>query len=230
MIDFIDYLVEPYLGYDTLQILLEIIAATLGIASVFYSMKRNILVFPTGIISTGLYIYLLFTWGLYGDMLINVYYTSMSIYGWILWGQATGDDSLHVNVLRMNKKEYIYGSIFLVASVLLVLAIYYYRPVIENGFDLSYVRHSGFHYKATDYIDSLLTGIFLVGMWLMARRKVESWIFWIIGDFLAIGLFIVKGYGITSIQYVVFTVLAFMAYFEWMRNLRQQESGSLAES
>lgn len=222
MTEFINYLIEPYKSYETIQIILEIIATSLGIASVYFSMKRNILVFPTGIISTGLYIYLLFNWGLYGDMLINVYYTTMSIYGWILWGKAT-EDEVHVNVMRMNKKEAFYGSIFFVLSILLVLTIYYYRPVISNNFDMSFLKDAGFHYTYIDYIDSVLTAVFLVGMWLMARRKLENWIFWIIGDFMAIALFILKGYGITAIQYVVFTVLAFMGYYEWKKYIEKGE-------
>ena len=219
MNEFINYLIEPYKTYVGWQILLEVIAAILGIASVFFSLKRNIWVYPTGIISTGIYIYLLFNWGLYGDMLINVYYTVMSVYGWILWRKATEEDHIHVPVLRMNKKEYFIGSLLFVFSILIVLTIYYYRPVIQKGFDLAHLKDIGFHYSKIDYIDAVLTAIFLIGMWLMARRKLENWIFWIIGDFIAIGLFLEKGYTITAIQYVIFTVLAIIAYFEWRKSL-----------
>src|SRR5690606_19361052 len=219
MNEFILYLAEPYKTYEPWQITLEIIAVTLGIASVYFSMKRNIWVYPTGIISTAIYIYLLFDWGLYGDMLINVYYTIMSIYGWILWHQSLEADHIHVPVLRMNKKEYGIGTILFVFSILLVLAIYYFRPVIQNGFDLNFIEDTGFYYTKFDYVDTLLTGIFLVGMWLMARRKIENWIFWIIGDLIAIGLFLEKGYAITAFQYLIFTILAIIAYFEWKKQI-----------
>ncbi len=219
MNEFINYLTEPYKSYEPWQISLEIFASILGIASVFFSMKRNIWVYPTGIISTAIYIYLLFNWGLYGDMLINVYYTIMSVYGWILWGKATEEDHVHVPVLRMNKKEYFTGSIFFIFSILFVLTIYYYRPVVQNNFDLTHLKDIGFHYTKIDYIDSVLTAIFLVGMWLMARRKIENWIFWIVGDFIAIGLFLEKGYAITAFQYLIFTVLAINAYFLWKKQL-----------
>ncbi len=219
MNEFIAYLVEPYKTYAGWQIVLEIIAAILGIASVFFSMKRNIWVYPTGIVSTAIYIYLLFNWGLYGDMLINVYYTIMSVYGWILWGKATEADHVHVPILRMNKKEIIIGSFLFVFSILIVLTIYYYRPVIQNSFDLAHLKEVGFHYTRIDYIDAVLTAIFLIGMWLMARRKIENWIFWIIGDFIAIGLFLEKGYAITAFQYFIFTILAINAYFEWKKTL-----------
>lgn len=221
---FIDYLIKPYQTYENWQIILEIIAAILGIASVFFSMKRNIWVYPTGIVSTGMYIYLLFNWGLYGDMFINVYYTIMSIYGWILWQKAVEEDHVHVPVLRMNKKEYGTGILLFIFSILIVLTIYYYRPVIQNGFNLSHLKDVGFHYTTIDYIDAILTGIFLIGMWLMARRKIENWICWIVGDFIAIGLFLEKGYAITSFQYLIFTALAINAYFLWKKQLEKTQT------
>ncbi len=222
MNEFIRYLTEPYQSYEPWQIAVESMAVILGIASVYFSMKRNIWVYPTGIVSTAIYIYLLFDWGLYGDMLINVYYTVMSVYGWILWQKAVEEDHVHVPVLRMDKKEYGIGTVLFVFSILLVLAIYYFRPVIQNGFDLNFIEESGFHYTAFDYTDAFLTGMFLVGMWLMARRKIENWIFWIIGDLIAIGLFLEKGYAITAFQYLIFTILAVIAYFEWKKQIIKQ--------
>ena len=221
MDDFTSFLIEPYKTYETWQIILETVAAVLGVASTYYSTKRNIWVFPTGIVSTGIYIYLLFRFSLYGDMLINVYYTSMSIYGWILWGQATESDETHVDVMRMTSREVGIGILLFIFSVLLVLGIYYYRPVIQNGFDTAYMSEIGFHYTYIDFIDSGLTATFLLGMWLMARRKLESWYFWIIGDMVAIVLFSVKGLGITSLQYIVFLILAIMGYYGWKKQIQR---------
>ncbi|HBX63348.1 MAG TPA: nicotinamide riboside transporter PnuC, partial [Flavobacteriaceae bacterium] len=76
MNDFIDYILAPYKTYSTLNILLETIATLFGIISVYYTYKRNIWVYPTTIISTFIFIYLFFNWGLYGETIINVYYTS----------------------------------------------------------------------------------------------------------------------------------------------------------
>lgn len=219
MDNLVSFFIEPYKSYDSWQIGLEIVAAILGIASTYYSTRRNIWVYPTGIVSTGIYIYLLFMFGLYGDMLINVYYTSMSIYGWILWSHATMENDVHVDVMRMTHKEKRIGVLLFISSVLLVLGIYYYRPIIQNNFDLSYMSEIGFHYTIVDYIDSGLTATFLIGMWLMARRKLESWYFWIIGNVAAIVLFSIKGLGITSIQYLVFLVLAIIGYHNWKKQI-----------
>lgn len=219
MQEFIDYIIQPYQSYENWQIYLEIIATILGISSVIFSMRRNIWVYPTGIISTAIYIYLLFNWGLFGDTLINIYYTTMSIYGWIVWSKNT-DDQIHVDVEYMNRKDGLLAILLFLGSVVLVLTIYYFRPVLSNGFDLSKIAESGFHYKTTDYIDTCTTGIFLIGMWTMARRKVENWIFWIVGDLISVPLYIIKGYAITSFQYFIFTILAIMGYFLWKKSLR----------
>lgn len=216
MQDFLNYIIEPYSTYENWQIYLEIIATVLGIASVIFSMKRNIWVYPTGIISTLIYIYLAFNWGLYGDTLIYIYYTTMSIYGWFIWS-GRSNDKIHVEVEYMRRKDWFLSIFLFLGSLILVLAIYYFRPVLSNGFDLSKVSEAGFYYKTTDYIDACTTGIFLIGMWLMARRKVENWAFWIVGDLISVPLYIIKGYAITSFQYLVFTVLAILGYLAWKR-------------
>lgn len=222
MNELINFLVEPYQSYDTLQIVLEMIATTLGIASVFFSMKRNIWVYPTGIVSTFLYIYLYFNWGLYGESLINLYYTIMSIYGWILWYKNTEEDHIHVQVYWAKKAEYLKSLILFVFTFLLILIIYYYRPIINNGFDLSHQYELGFHYTAVDYIDASLTGIFLIGMWLMAKQKIDNWIFWIIGDLVMVPLLLYKGYAISSLQYLVFTALAINGLIQWNKSFKKQ--------
>ena len=92
-----DLFVKPYESYDSLQITLEASGAIFGILSVFFSIKKNIWVYPTGIISTLIYVYLLFNAGLLGDCIINIYYSVMSIYGWVLWARNS-EDHVHVEV------------------------------------------------------------------------------------------------------------------------------------
>src|SRR5690554_7007273 len=127
MQDFIISLFEPYNEYSKLQIALEIIAVVLGIASVFFSMRRNILVFPTGIISTSIYIYILFAFGLLGEGLIQVYYTIMSIYGWILWSDGK-EDNAKVEVFWAKRNDWLMGGILFLICVFLIAGIYYLKP------------------------------------------------------------------------------------------------------
>ncbi|CAM4132869.1 MULTISPECIES: nicotinamide riboside transporter PnuC [Flavobacterium] len=201
----IDFLFSQYNGYSTLFLWLEIIAATFGLISVLFATKNNILVYPTGIISTILYVYLLFQWELIGDMLINGYYTTMSFYGWYLWSKKKGDNNdIVLPITKMNNKEITQGVVIFLITTLFVVAIYHFF----NKFT-SWVA----------YVDTFTTGIFFVGMWLMAKRKIENWILWIIGDIISIPLYFHKGYTFTSFQYLIFTIIAFYAYKEWKRNL-----------
>lgn len=212
-----DLLLKPYEGYETYQILLEGTATLFGLLSVFFSIKKNIWVYPTGIISTALYVYILFIFGLLGDMMINVYYTIMSVYGWMLWAKNT-EDQIHINAEYASRKDWIFSGILFVFSLALVTVIYYYKPFIDNGFNFQGTKLGIHHLDWANWLDVATTSIFLVGMWMMAKRKIENWIFWIIGDLVCIPMFIYKGLVITSIQFIIFTIMATIGYFSWKNN------------
>ena len=198
-------LFSQYNEYETIDIVLEIIGVLFGLASVLFAKKNNILVYPTGIISTIIFVYLLNKWGLMGDMMINIYYTTMSIYGWYLWSRKS-DDKPELPITSVTSKELYYGVLLFILTVVFVLFVY-------NYFD-----------KFTDwtaYVDTFTTGIFFVGMWLMAKRKLENWVLWIIGDLVSIPLYFYRGYTFTSIQYAIFTIIAVYGYIEWKKNLNK---------
>ena len=94
----VDFLIEPYKAASTLNIILEFIAALFGVISVLFAKRENILVYPTGIISTALYVYLLSQWSLYGDLIINIYYTLMSLFGWYMWSKVIDDKMNHITI------------------------------------------------------------------------------------------------------------------------------------
>lgn len=232
----LDFLLKPYQEeYSNTQIVLEVIAVSFGIASVFFAKQRNILVFPTGIVSTTLFIYLLLCWELYGDMLINIYYTIMSLYGWVLWHNNTEPDHTHVTIEQMNRKEYKFAIVLFLFSATLVLLTYFLAPIWTNLFNLKpseflvklmafFNRNNidAFIAKMTwiQYVDIFTTGIFLVGMYSMAKRKIENWLFWIAGNTVSIPMYIVKGYGITSLQYCIFLILAILGYLAWRKQTK----------
>ena len=95
------------------------------------------------------------------------------------------------------------------------------RPLIDNKFSMQNVTLGLDHLDWANWLDVATTAIFLVGMWFMAKRRIENWIFWIIGDIICIPMMIYKGLGITSIQYLVFTVMAIIGLFEWKRSLKK---------
>ena len=92
----IDFFCNPYAKATAFQITLEIVAVFFGIVSVLYAKKENIRVFPTGIVSTVLYVYICYEFTLYGDMVINLYYTLMSFYGWYVWNHKLLGQSIEI--------------------------------------------------------------------------------------------------------------------------------------
>lgn len=214
-----DLFLKPYESYEMWQIILEALGTIFGLLSVYFSIKKNIWVYPTGIVSTVIYVYILFVFGLLGDMMINFYYTVMSIYGWILWSKSS-QDHIHVEVSWATKKQWIFAAILFILSLGLVTLIYYYKPFIDNKFSMEGVDMGLYHLDWANWLDVFTTAVFLVGMWLMAKRKIENWLFWIVGDLICVPMMIYKGLGITSIQYVVFTVMAVIGFLQWRKSLK----------
>jgi nicotinamide mononucleotide transporter len=229
MNEIIDFFVEPYKTATSLNIILEFIAATFGVVSVVFAKRENILVYPTGIISTGIYVYLLSQWNLYGDLIINIYYTLMSIFGWYMWSKIIDDKQNHIPISKttLTDKAKAFG-IFAFTSIF-VIFVYRYYNVMPNhlGFseslDFAYTNLTSGNIDdfrmATSFLDTFTTGIFFAAMWLMALKKIENWALWIIGNIVSIPLYFAKGYGFTGIQYLIFLVLAIQAYKQWKKSL-----------
>ncbi|GAB4158904.1 MAG: nicotinamide riboside transporter PnuC [Winogradskyella sp.] len=198
-----DFFFSQYSEYATIDIVLEIIAVIFGFLSVWFSKQNNILVFPTGMISTIIFVYLLLKWELLGDMMINAYYFAMSVYGWFIWTRKV--DETHVTPISTttSKEKGLSLGIFL-ATLVFVFVVY-------KTFD----KWNGW----VAYVDTMTTAIFFVGMWLMARRKLENWIFWIIGDIISVPLYFYKGFTFTSFQYLGFTIIAIFGYLAWKKHL-----------
>jgi len=201
-----NFLFEQYSSYETIDIILEIIGVVFGFLSVWYSKQNKIWVFPTGMISTSIFVYLLLKWGLLGDMMINAYYFIMSVYGWYIWTRKV-DESHVTPISKTTKKESKIGIIIFSATLLFVFAVY---QVFDKW--TSWVA----------YVDTVTTAVFFVGMWLMSKRKLENWIFWIIGDLISIPLYLYKGFVFTSIQYLGFTFIAIFGYLAWKKSLNKQ--------
>ncbi|GAB3002281.1 nicotinamide riboside transporter PnuC [Cyclobacterium sediminis] len=178
---------------------LEGIAVVFGLSSVYYSMKENILVFPTGIISTLIYVWICLQVKLYADMGINAYYFSMSIYGWYVWSNPKPGKAV-VPITWLSKTG-VYQSLALWAISYLSLYL-----VLTNFTD-----------SDVPYWDSFTTSTAFVGMWLMAKKKVENWIAWIITDLVSVPLYFYKGLVLTSFQFFVFTVLAVLGLIAWVK-------------
>ena len=199
----IEFLFGQYSEYTLTHTLLELFAVTMNILSVIYAKRNSILVYPTGLIGTGIFVYILYNFSLLGDMIINFYFVLMSIYGWYYWAQKKDGESLN-KVSRTSTNEYYFILALGLISLLSIYAIYNFYDKWDSW---------------TAYVDTITTAIFFVAMYLMARRKVESWIFWIIGDVITIPLYFYKGLTISSIQYLIFLILAILGYISWKKIL-----------
>ena len=201
-----DFFLEAYSNSPTYIIVLEFLAFIFGIISVVYAKKENILVYPTGIICTVITIYLLYRAQYFGDMMMNVYYSIMSIYGWWNWSRVK-DNHYIALISKTNKKEYLIASFFFLLTIVITFSVY--KMNLDS-------------LEIPNYIDIFTSGIFFTAMWLMANKKIESWIFWIIGDIITIPLYGYRGLGILSLQYLIFLILAIQGYYEWKKTLNKQ--------
>ena len=187
---------------------IEYIAVLFGIASVIYSRLENILVYPTGLINTILFTYLCFVWNLYAEASLNLYYTVMSIYGWVLWSRRKSNGGEHVlHVTRSTPREWQQALLFFTIcwSVLFLILRYFTNSVVPMA-------------------DSFASASAYTGMWLMARKKLENWIWWILTNLASIPLYFYKHAVFTSFQFVVLLVLAIMGYITWNEKLKHTEN------
>lgn len=182
----------------------EYIAVLAGIASVWYSRKENILVYPTGLLNTIIYIWLSFQYHLLGEATVNFYYTIMNIYGWYLWTRKDERRQTIVQVRFSSAKEWLGQLSFFT---------FFYLSIF---FALRYLKQA-FAPGAIPWADALASASAFTGMWLMARKKVESWYWWIITNICGMPLYFVKGLVFTSVYYFVLMVLAIGGLIEWRR-------------
>ncbi len=184
--------------------LLEFIAVLSGIASVWFSRQENILVFPTGLVNTIIYIYLSITGNLYGEASVNCYYTIMNIYGWALWSKKDKDQHNLLVIKRSTGKEWMAQLVFFGVFYLLIFLV------------LSHLKND-FAPGALPAADAFASATAYTGMWLMAKKKVESWYWWIATDIASIPLYFTKGFVFTSFQFLVLLVLAIAGLISWQK-------------
>lgn len=179
---------------------LEGVAVFFGLLSVWYSKQENILVYPTGIVSVLIYVYITFNYKLYADMGINGYYFIMSVYGWYHWTNTSGQVG-QIPITRNSMRENVIAlSVFLLAFFIIRFGLNFTDSDVPNW-------------------DAITTASAISGMWLMARKKLENWLAWIFTDIIAVPLYLYKGLILTSLQFFVFTILATMGYMEWKKRL-----------
>lgn len=184
--------------------LLEIIAIASGIISVWFSRKENIWVYPSGLFNTLIYVYLSFEGDLFGEAAVNFYYTIMSLYGWYNWMRKDQSKTLIVHVTHSSKSEW-QGELGFFAGIYVVIFI-----------ALTYIKNA-FAPGAIPWADALASASAFTAMWLMTKKKVNSWVWWIVTNVTSIPLYFVKGYTFTAVYYIILLVLAIMGLQTWRK-------------
>jgi len=186
---------------------LEYAAVASGIISVWFSKKENILVYPTGLINTIIYVYISFKSRLIGEAGVNFYYTVVSIWGWILWARKNNQQETVLHITFSNKKERIFQLAFGTGLYIALFSL------------LTYLKTS-FYPGVIPWADAFASATAFTAMWLMAKKKVESWWWWIATNIASIPLYFVKGLVFTSVYYIILLMLAVAGLREWRQRAK----------
>ena len=185
----------------------EYVAVFAGIASVWYSRAENILVYPTGLINTIIYIGLSFNGGLLGEATVNFYYTVMSVYGWLLWSKKDSQQHYVLHITKASKKEWLqHIGFFAVFYVVIFMVLTYLKKDFYPG--------------VIPWADAFASATAFTGMWLMTKKKLENWYWWIATNIASIPLYFVKHYVFTSVYYLILLVMAVFGLMEWIKKLK----------
>ena len=185
---------------------LEFIAVLTGIVSVWFSRKENILLYPVGLINTTIYVWLSYKGHLFGEATVNLYYTVMSIYGWILWSAKNKEHHKVVVIQYSNRQWLLYQfGFFGVCYIVLFFSLQFLKQNFAPG--------------AIPWADAFAAATAFTGMWLMTKKKIESWYWWIATNIASIPLYFVKQYVFTGVYYFVLLMMAFWGLKEWKRRV-----------
>jgi len=191
---------------------IEFIAVIAGIVSVWCSRRESIWLYPIGLINTTFYVYISIKGSLPGEASVNLYYTIMSVYGWILWSKKDTSKQLVLHITGSTKAEWKKQLLFFSAIYVVLL------------FALRFLK-TNFAPDAIPWADAFASASAYTGMWLMARKKTESWIWWIITNIASIPLFYIKGYAFTSVYYMILLGMAIAGFIEWKKREKLTHAG-----
>jgi nicotinamide mononucleotide transporter len=180
---------------------IEILATLTGILYIIFSVRASVFLWPLGLISSTLYVYVFFASKIYADMSVNLYYVAVSVYGWIHWYRKGHDaEEGEMSILNLTRNQWIV-SLFFTGIFYLIIAWILVRYTDSD----------------VPYLDSFTTSASIVATWMLARKIIEHWLFWIVVDTVSAGLYIYKGLYPTVVLYIILTVFAVMGYFEWTK-------------
>ncbi|WP_272973199.1 nicotinamide riboside transporter PnuC [Croceibacter atlanticus] len=201
-----EFFFGQYRGYETHIIGLEVAGIVFGLISSICSMRNSVWVYPTGIVSTLIFVYILLKFNLLGDTIINGYYFVMSIYGWYIWTRKVTPTQT-TPISKATKNDYTYSLGIFLSTMFFIYIIYYVFEKFEGW---------------VSNIDILTTGLFFVGMWMLAKKKLENWLFLLMGNVISVPLYFYKGLTLSSFLYVIFVIISIFGYLAWKKILNNR--------
>jgi len=182
---------------------IELLGAILGIIYIIFSIRQNLFTWPTGILTSLLYIVVFYKSALYAAMGLQVYYVLISIYGWILWLRGKTENSKSLLSVQFVNRE-----LWLKIAVVLIIIYAVILLILLNFSD-----------SDVPFMDSLTTSLSIVATWMLAKKYIEHWIIWIFVDVVSSGLYIYKNLWPTVVLFCIYTVMAFIGLIEWKKDL-----------
>lgn len=183
---------------------LEWFAVAFGVVQVLLAKRNNIWLYPVGIIGILLALYLKLNGKLYAESLLSMYYLVMSIYGWIIWSKRKAQNK-PLPISWTNRREL--QTAFSIAII---------------GYFILYYALVNFTDTDVPIFDAFIASTAWAGMWLLARRKIENWIFLNVSNIVAIPLMWHKNYVMFALLMLFYFIIAFFGYFEWKRIYKKQ--------
>ena len=183
----------------------EVCGALTGFLYLGFSIRQHYLTWPVGLLNALFYIAVFFSSKIYADMTLQFYYVAISIYGWWCWHKGTSEGhTLEVSSTSL----YLWMKVTTVALLLFLLIAWLLLMYTDSQ---------------VPYLDAITTALSIVATWMLARKKLEHWLIWIVVDAISIGMFLLKGLYPTTLLFFVYTILAFYGYLEWKKALKRSE-------
>ena len=186
----------------------ELIGTLFGLVSVYWASRTNILTWPSGIVNEIAFFILFYQVQLYSDMILQVFFFAATIYGWLNWRKRPNKKTIS-SLTNQSKLSYVI--IIALGTALL-------------GFFIMHIHHLlpfYFPVKASfPFIDAFTTTASIVATLLLAQKKIETWLIWIVVDLFCIILYFIKGIPVVAIEYIVFLILCLLGWRNWLKEIK----------
>ncbi len=182
----------------------EILGTVFSLIYLYFSIKQNIWLWPLGLISSAIYVYVFLNAGIYADMALQVYYVVISFYGWYHWSRGAKNKKGATNLPVRRTDELTAGYLLIITSVLFVV-----------------ISQILLHYTNSQipYWDAFTTATSITATWMLAKKYIEHWLIWIVVDLVSSALYVYKNLYFTVFLYLVYTAMAIVGYLQWKKKM-----------